>query len=336
MDFVLIRNGLERPTVAARSEEIEPKHPGAPLRLHLSFTGVPGQVVVHWSGAKDFNATRGSKAAGGALEKGTYPAGWVEHGPANAARYASTTSAQAATYDRADMCGPPASTIGWLDPGVLYSARLDGLEAGREYRYRACIRASETLCSEEFAFLAPPWSAGPSGEAGSRADFALGDGPSTAPATVRMLAFADVGAMDEDGSYELDQVSGARAALLAADRELREGGEPGLTLAMLVGDVSYACGYGAIWALFWDRWERVFARLPLMTAVGNHERDWPNSGDRFPDQHDSGGECGVPYYRHTGMPTLAEDQPWYSFDHGPVHFVVYSTGAWAGGVGRGR
>ena len=62
-----------------------------------------------------------------------------------------------------------------------------------------------------------------------------------------------------------------------------------------------------------------------MTTIGNHERNWPNSGDRFPAQYDSGGECGVPYERRLQMPRPAEDEPWYSFDFGPIHFLQYST-----------
>lgn len=38
--------------------------------------------------------------------------------------------------------------------------------------------------------------------------------------------------------------------------------------------------------------------LPCGPAVGNHERDWPGSGDRFPAQYDSGGEVrAVPAVR---------------------------------------
>lgn len=62
-----------------------------------------------------------------------------------------------------------------------------------------------------------------------------------------------------------------------------------------------------------------------MTTIGNHERNWPHSGDRFPAQYDSGGECGVPYERRLQMPRPAEDKPWYSFDFGPIHFLQYST-----------
>ena len=101
---------------------------------------------------------------------------------------------------------------------------------------------------------------------------------------------------------------------------------------MLNGDLSYARGYAVQWETFFDQLSPVVRRMPLMTVIGNHERDWPGSGDRFGMAYDSGGECGVPYELRTGMPAAGRDRPWYSFDHGPVHFLQYSTGA---GVGEG-
>lgn len=59
--------------------------------------------------------------------------------------------------------------------------------------------------------------------------------------------------------------------------------------------------------------------------MGNHERDWPGQGLPY-GTIDSGGECGVPYTARFPMPTSGQrEQPWYSFDHGPVHFAVIST-----------
>lgn len=75
------------------------------------------------------------------------------------------------------------------------------------------------------------------------------------------------------------------------------------------------CAGGALLTL-----PRPLARMRPVPA----ERDWPASGDRFPGSaqvYDSGGECGVAYYRHTRMPTPAEDQPW-------------CVGGWAAGGGR--
>jgi hypothetical protein len=72
----------------------------------------------------------------------------------------------------------------------------------------------------------------------------------------------------------------------------------------------------------------VSARVPYMVAQGNHEQDWPWTGTVGSDfgpclGKDSGGECGVPTAARFLMPTpgLRERSMWYSFDHGPVHFV---------------
>jgi hypothetical protein len=97
-----------------------------------------------------------------------------------------------------------------------------------------------------------------------------------------------------------------------------------------------ARGFGSQWDVFFDQLGPTVKRVPYMTTVGNHERDWPRSGDRFPEQYDSGGECGVPYYRRTRMPTPSEDRPWYSFDFGPIHFLQFSTGEPASGEAVAR
>eukprot|EP00731_Ephydatia_muelleri_P019790 Em0012g615a len=61
-----------------------------------------------------------------------------------------------------------------------------------------------------------------------------------------------------------------------------------------------------------------------MVCIGNHERDFPNSGAYY-NGTDSNGECGVPYEKRFPMPTPAQDQPWFGFDFGSVHFVLMST-----------
>lgn len=84
-------------------------------------------------------------------------------------------------------------------------------------------------------------------------------------------------------------------------------------------------GFSSQWDVYFDQIQPLVTKMPYMTTIGNHERNWPNSGDRFPAQYDSGGECGVPYERRLQMPRPAEDKPWYSFDFGPIHFLQYST-----------
>ena len=39
----------------------------------------------------------------------------------------------------------------------------------------------------------------------------------------------------------------------------------------------------------------------------------------------SGGEGGIPYELRLRMPQPSQREEWYSFDHGPIHFVQTST-----------
>jgi hypothetical protein len=42
------------------------------------------------------------------------------------------------------------------------------------------------------------------------------------------------------------------------------------------------------WDNFMQQMEPIISQVPYMTAIGNHERDWPNSGDRYTEVYDSG------------------------------------------------
>ncbi|KAM1018250.1 hypothetical protein EV1_039388 [Malus domestica] len=61
-----------------------------------------------------------------------------------------------------------------------------------------------------------------------------------------------------------------------------------------------------------------------MTAIGNHERDYIDTGSVY-ILPDSGGESGVPYETYFPMPASATDKPWYSIEQASVHFTVIST-----------
>jgi len=89
-----------------------------------------------------------------------------------------------------------------------------------------------------------------------------------------------------------------------------------------VAYLSYAVGFASKWDDFHNQISPIATRMPYMTAIGNHERDW--MGSVIPVS-DSGGECGVPYDLRFHMPGTDRDMPWYSYDHGPVHFVVISS-----------
>ena len=83
------------------------------------------------------------------------------------------------------------------------------------------------------------------------------------------------------------------------------------------------------------------SRVPLMTSLGNHEVLWYQTA--LWNGTDSGGECGVAIQKRYPMPSPPlpkgfearaskggkqqgiSDTPFYSFDHGPVHFVLLSS-----------
>ncbi|PNX74507.1 putative inactive purple acid phosphatase 27-like protein, partial [Trifolium pratense] len=91
-----------------------------------------------------------------------------------------------------------------------------------------------------------------------------------------------------------------------------------------IGDISYATGFLAEWDFFLHLINPVASRVSYMTAIGNHERDYIDSGSVYITP-DSGGECGVPYETYFPMPTSAKDKPWYSIEQASVHFTVIST-----------
>lgn len=263
--FALLRNGLEHPTLVARSAVIRARA-DAPLRGHLSLTGCEGEMAVQWS-------TGHGAAARGTVRWGTSPG-----------RHSHAAPSRTSTYTRADMCGPPASTVGWVDPGTLHYAVMTGLAPATRYYYvygtgEEAGGGSDGTWSREASFVTAPGRGGATGAAGPPGSGAT---PSSPSSSVTLLALADVGVADLDASFATTAMGASLATMSALSQELDA------QLVVINGDVSYAQGYGASWAAFWDAWEPLFSRAPLMTTTGNHERDWPHTGDRFPEQYDSG------------------------------------------------
>ena len=147
--------------------------------------------------------------------------------------------------------------------------------------------------------------------------------------------------------------SAATVASMAADlAEAEAGGEP-FHLAMINGDLSYARGIEAQWDNFLHQLQPVASAVPTMVVQGNHERDWPGTGDAYKAATDSGGECGVPAARRMPMPAprlagvptpapapasgvdpSAEQQLWYSFNYGEAQLLRNVREMGAGGGGK--
>ncbi|KAF5840550.1 Metallo-dependent phosphatase-like protein [Dunaliella salina] len=173
------------------------------------------------------------------------------------------------TYRPSDMCGFPATSVGFIDPGYIHTVVMSHklLQPGKRYYYR------------------------------------YGNG----------LHFAE--------NY------GQNSSLLAT--HLASGAEKDANLALMTGDLAYALGYAADWDVFGSQFEKAFTQWPMAVGTGNHERDFPGTGDAFGySARDSGGECNVPFMWRWYSPANIHRNPFksfYSFNMGPVHILMLDS-----------
>ncbi|KAL2898499.1 putative inactive purple acid phosphatase 27 [Bienertia sinuspersici] len=195
-----------------------------------------------------------------------------------------------ATFTQDDMCGnlvkSPAEDFGWHDPGYIHSTVITGLKPSTNFFYK--YGSAKVGWSDDIPFRTPP--AGGSDE-------------------LTILAFGDMGKAPRDSAVEhyIQEVASGKVDTI-----------------FHIGDISYATGFLVEWDYFLHLITPLASKVSYMTAIGNHERDYINSGSVYITP-DSGGECGVPYESYFQMPTSSKDKPWYSIEQGPVHFTVIST-----------
>eukprot|EP00698_Gefionella_okellyi_P012731 TRINITY_DN3448_c0_g1_i1.p1 TRINITY_DN3448_c0_g1~~TRINITY_DN3448_c0_g1_i1.p1 ORF type:complete len:576 (+),score=64.75 TRINITY_DN3448_c0_g1_i1:121-1728(+) len=221
------------------------------------------------------------------------------HWGTTSGQYKFSASADSSTYTANDLCGAPATTTGWMPPGTLHNALLTGLTPSTRYYY--IVGDAAYGFSEEFSFISSP-------EVAASAQF-------------KFIAYGDMGKGEVDGSMEHWQEIPSLNTTSYVQKEVQENNH---TLVVHIGDIAYAVGYAAQWDEFMAQIQPVAANVPYMTCIGNHERDFPSSGS-FYTGTDSGGECGVPYEHRFRMPRPSNDQPWYSFNYGSIHFILMST-----------
>lgn len=125
---------------------------------------------------------------------------------------------------------------------------------------------------------------------------------------VSLLALADLGQAEVDGSNEASPMfpSLATTRLMAAEAHRHH-------LLLHNGDISYAMygaclcpskpasllvavsvgngghrGFATQWEVFFEQMAPLVRHMPYVIQIGNHERDWPGSGDRYHNITDSG------------------------------------------------
>ena len=301
------------------------------MHLRLSRTSSVQQMRVSWTSAQ------GDDAAKHRVEWGV-----------KASSLDRVTPAASHTYAAADLCGFPANASGFHAPGFFHEAVLE--------------LASDTPGAPPTKFF---YRVGSDAYGWSAVHSFTPPAPVDPHGALSVIIAADMGETYEDGSqYHWEEPDAVNTTVHIAKRLASNGGK-GIDLVLHPGDLSYATGYESEWDRFMAQIEPISSYVPYMTGMGNHERDFPGSGNSI-GAGDSGGECGVPTEARFHMPTCAQpntrpcigqkyvgkeagrahhssvvvgvpgtvraakpvgsaDDGWYSFEQGPLHVLMLHT-----------
>ncbi|CAB4280510.1 unnamed protein product [Prunus armeniaca] len=282
--FALFSGGLSNPKLVAVSNFISFANPKAPVYPRLAQGKSWNEMTVTWTSGYDINEA--------------IP--FVEWGIKGELRM--RAPAGTLTFDRSSMCGSPARTVGWRDPGFIHTSFLKNLWPNVVYIYRMGHRLVDGsfIWSKFFSFRSSPYPGQDSLQ--------------------RVIIFGDMGKGERDGSNEYSNYQ--PGALNTTDQIIRDLNN--IDIVFHIGDLSYANGYISQWDQFTSQVEPIASTVPYMVGSGNHERDWPDSGS-FYDQNDSGGECGVLAETMFYVPAENRAKFWYSTDYGMFRFCVADT-----------
>ncbi|KAK1422387.1 hypothetical protein QVD17_25476 [Tagetes erecta] len=279
--FALFTGGFENPKLVAVSDPVSFANPKAPLYPRLAHGKVWDEMTVTWtSGYNNDEATPLVEWGRKGHTKKLSPAGTL-------------------TFTRGSMCGAPARTIGWRDPGFIHTSFLKELWPNTIYEYRMghLLRNELTVWSKTYSFKSSPYP----GE----------------DSLQRVIIFGDMGKAERDGSNEYATYQ--PGSLITTDQLIND--IQNYDIVFHIGGLAYANGFLSQWDQFTAQMEPISSVKPYMIASGNHERDFPNSGS-FYDAPDSGGECGVLAQTMYYLPTDNKAKLWYSTDYGMFHFCI--------------
>ncbi|CAO2192238.1 unnamed protein product [Urochloa humidicola] len=280
--FALFAGGLENPKLIAVSDPISFKNPKAPVYPRLAQGKTHDEMTVTWTSGYDISEA--------------YP--FVEWGAVGSSQPA-RTPAGTLTFNRGSMCGEPARTVGWRDPGFIHTGFMRDLWPNKEYYYKIGheLHDGSVVWGKPYTFRAPP----------SPGQNSL----------QRIIVFGDMGKAERDGSNEFANYQ--PGSLNTTDTLVRD--LDNYDIVFHIGDLPYANGYISQWDQFTAQVEPITAKKPYMIASGNHERDWPNTGGFF-DVKDSGGECGVLAETMYYYPAENRANFWYKVDYGMFRFCI--------------
>ncbi|KAJ8771544.1 hypothetical protein K2173_026721 [Erythroxylum novogranatense] len=282
--LTLFSGGLSNPKLVAVSNVVRFANPKAPLYPRLAQGKSWNEMTITWTSG--YNIIEADPFVEWGMKGGIQtqlPAGTL-------------------TFDRNSMCGAPARTVGWRDPGFIHTSFLKDLWPNLVYTYRMGHRLvnGSYIWSKEYSFRSSPYPGQDSLQ--------------------RIVIFGDMGKAERDGSNEYSNYQ--PGSLNTTDQLIKD--ISNIDIIFHIGDITYANGYISQWDQFTSMVEPISSTVPYMIASGNHERDWPGTGS-FYDTNDSGGECGVLAETMFYVPAENRAKFWYSTDYGMFHFCIADT-----------
>ncbi|XP_024018238.1 probable inactive purple acid phosphatase 1 [Morus notabilis] len=282
--FALFSGGLSNPKLVAVSNTVVFANPKPPVYPRLAQGKIWNEMTVTWT-------------SGYGIDEAEPFVEWGQKGGDKVRSPAGTM-----TFDRNSLCGAPASTLGWRDPGFIHTSFLKELWPNTKYVYKLGHKLSDGsyIWSQEYHFRSSPYPGQNSLQ--------------------RIVVFGDMGKDEADGSNEYNNFQhGALNTTAQLIQDLKN-----IDIVFHIGDLAYANGYLSQWDQFTAQVEPIASTVPYMVASGNHERDWPNSGS-FYRTLDSGGECGVLAQTMFYFPAESSEKFMYSTDYGMFHFCIADT-----------
>uniref|UniRef100_A0A2N9IDS8 Purple acid phosphatase n=1 Tax=Fagus sylvatica TaxID=28930 RepID=A0A2N9IDS8_FAGSY len=282
--FALFSGGLSNPKLVAVSNSISFANPKAPLYSRLAHGKSWNEMTVTWT-------------SGYSIDEAIPFVEWGLKGETHMRSPAGTL-----TVEQNSLCGAPARTVGWRDPGFTHTSFLTNLWPNTAYSYRMghILSNGSYIWSKTYSFKSSPYPGQDSLQ--------------------RVIIFGDMGKGERDGSNEYS--SKDPGALNTTDQLIKD--LPNYDIVFNIGDLAYADGYLADWDQFVSQVEPIASTVPYMVASGNHERTWTDSGS-FYTGTDSGGECGVIAETMYYVPAENRAKFWYSTDYGMFHFCIANT-----------
>ncbi|XP_026381155.1 probable inactive purple acid phosphatase 1 isoform X2 [Papaver somniferum] len=287
--FALFSGGLTNPKLIAISNAVTFQNPNAPVYPRLAQRKA-------WNEVK-FKICSFTWTSGYGINEAEPFVEWGRQGGEK-----TQTPAGTLTFSRKSMCGAPARTVGWRDPGFIHTSFLKELWPNSVYSYKLGHKLfnGTFVWSQEYKFRASPYPGQDSVQ--------------------RVVIFGDMGKAEADGSNEYNNYQpGSLNTTREIIRDLNN-----TDIVFHIGDICYANGYLSQWDQFTSQVEPITSVVPYMVASGNHERDWPGTGS-FYGNTDSGGECGVPAETMYYVPADNRAKYWYSTDYGMFKFCIADT-----------